>query len=426
MTAFSALRNATLLAAAAMVGVSSAFAVDPGRAPRNTEPIVPNPQDLGGTYPVTPNGPFDPFAPSNGLRSTTQPGGTFPPGENGANELLVQPRVVPQPPSQQPSEPSRWRLGIFSTDTGTGVQIVKLANGPSPARSAGLEPDDTIVTVNGHQVGYVNNVRHELGHEFNAHADTDGYVLLLVHDNRSGNLINLPVQLESRFERIQGTIGLRSGDRLPSNAEAHIALHEIVRQGVVVPLVTKTISDLRHIPGSFALDVDPSLIDTRRQYVVHADIKSGNRTLYTTRNAYRVLSDGYPRTVDMRLYPTTSHGGQYNGYADNRDEQLEQIVQWFREYLNRDPRYNERAVWQSHIDRGGSLEDVQADLLAHNEFYTQANRDDQLYIENMYLAVLGRRPRQAEVDAWLQRLEQKNGLRREIAREFLSQVSRQR
>ena len=421
MTVSSALRNATLLAAIAVLGVSTAFAVDPARSPRPTEPIVPQPADPLGTFPsgtINPNGPFDPFAPNpNGS-------GTFPANPNaGVNELRVNPSVVPQP--QQPSEPSRWRLGIFSTDTGTGVQIVRVREG-SPAAAAGLEPDDSIVTVSGYQVGYVHNHRHELGQAFNDYADTDGYVTLLVHDNRSGNLINLPVNLEPRFERIQGTIGFQRGTRLPQNAVAHIALHEIVRQGVVVPLVTETVRDLRHTPVNFDLDVDPSLIDPRRQYVVHADITSGTHTLYTTRNPYRVLTDGYPRTVDMRLYPVQSHNNQYNGYADHREEQLDQIAQWFRDYLHRDPRYNERAVWQSHIDRGGTLDEARAELLAHNEFFTQADRDSRRYIENMYLAVLGRRPQTAEVDAWLKRLEARNGLRREIAREFLAQVSKQR
>jgi uncharacterized lipoprotein YbaY len=418
MTFLHALRNATLLAAVASVGIPSAWAVDPGRAPRNTEPIVPNPQDPYGTYPAIPGDPFDPFAPNPGL------GTTLPPG----SEYRVQPNVVPTQPAQPttPSEPSRWRLGVFSTDTGTGVQIIRLADGPSPARAAGLEPDDTIVTVAGHQVGYIGNVRHELGVEFNAHADDDGYVMLLVHDNRSGNLVNLPVRLESRFERIQGTIGLQAGHRLPPDAQANIALHEIVREGVVVPLITKTVADLRQIPVQFAIDVDPSLIDPRRKYVVHADITAANRTLYTTRNEYRVLGDGYPRTVDMRLYAISTGGSQYGGYADNREQQLEQIAAWFQEYLNRDLRYNERQVWQSSIDRGVTLDEVQAELLAHNEFYTQADRNDRQYIENMYLAVLGRRPQQAEVDAWVRRLEAKNGLRREIAREFLAQVSKQR
>lgn len=427
MTLYSALRNATLLAAAAVLGVSTAFAIDPARAPRSVDPIVPNPQDPYGTYPLTPGGQFDPFAPTPGL-GTQGLGGTFPAAPaGGALDYRVNPSVAPNP--EQPAQPARWRLGVFSTDTGTGVQIVRVREG-SPAAAAGLEPDDTIVTVSGYQVGYVHNHRHELGQAFNDYADADGYVNMLVHDNRSGNLINLAVTLESRFERIQGTIGFQLGAaRLPANAQANIALHEIVREGVIVPLVTETVTDLRQMPIPFALDVDPSLIDPRRQYVVHADITAGTRTLYTTRSAYRVLSSGYPRTVDMRLYPTSTTVGTgtgYTGYADNREEQLDQIVQWFREYLNRDPRLQERDVWQSHIDRGGSLDDARASLLANNEFYTRAGQDEQRYIENMYMAVLGRRPQQAEVDAWLQRLRARNGLRSEIAREFLEQVSKQR
>lgn len=417
MTAASAFRHATLLAALAVVGWNQAWAVEPGRSPRAVEPIVPEPHEPYSNFPLTPNGSFDPFAPGSG---TTFPGT---PAPSGANELRVTPQVAPQP--DRPSEPSRWKLGIFSTNTGVGVQIVDKSAG-SPADAAGLEKDDVIVTVSGYQVGYVQSDLRDLGQAFNEHADTDGYVELLVHDNRTGNLVTLPVNLDSRFERIQGTIGFQVGNRLPNGATAHIALHEVIRQNrqdIVIPLVTSSVSDLRQSPVPFTLDVDPSLITQGRQYVVHADITSGEHTLYTTRNPYRVLTDGYPRTVDLRLYPTVSHGG---GQYDDREEQLDQVVQWFHEYLHRDPRFNERAVWQSHIDRGGSLEEVQADLLAGNEFYTQSDRDNRRYIENLYVAVLERRPQKAEVDAWIRQLERRGGLRREIAREFLAQVSKQR
>ena len=177
--------------------------------------------------------------------------------------------------------------------------------------------------------------------------------------------------------------------------------------------------------SAFSLDVDPSLIDPRRQYVVNADITAANNTLYTTRQEYRVLTSGYPKTVDMRLYPTTTANNNYNGYADNRQQQLDQIGQWYQEYLHRDPRINERAAWQSSIDRGVPLNDVRADLLALPEFYNQANQDNRKYIENMYIAVLGRRPVQEEVDAWLAQLQARQGLRREIAREFLAEVTKQ-
>ena len=421
MTAATAFRYATLMAAVAVIGSSPAWAVDPSLSPRAVEPIVPDPYEPYSISPLNPNGQFDPFRPNNG---TSIPGTPTP---SGTNELRIAPQIAPQP--DRPTEPSRWRLGIFSTNTGTGVQIVRKANG-SPADAAGLEEDDVIVTVSGYQVGIVQSDLRDLGQAFNEHADTDGYVELLVHDNRTGNLVTLPVNLESRFERIQGTIGFRAGNRLPAGTTAHIALHEIIRQNgrdIVIPLVTTEVTDLRQSPIPFTLDVDPSLITEGRQYVVHADITAGDHPLFTTRNPYRVLTDGYPRTVDLRLYPTVSQGhSQYHGYADHREEQLEQIVQWYRDYFGRDPRVNERQAWQSHIDRGDSLDDVHAKLLSGVEFYTRADRDDRRYIENMYLAVLGRRPQKAEVDAWIRQLERRGGLRREIAREFLAQVSKQR
>ena len=416
MTVSSARSRALFMAGVAMLCASTAFAIDPQRNPRrDVDPIVPNPADAYSTSPYSIPGTFP------GLGNNFDP---FAPQPTTPNELRVRPNVVPQPIT--PAEPPRWRLGIFSTDTGTGAQVVRVREG-SPAHQAGLEPDDTIVCVSGTQVGIVHGHIHQLGQAFNQHADTQGWVDLLVHDNRSGNLLNIPVHLEPRFERIQGTIGFQNTVRLPTNAEATIVLQEITRTGFPQEIARKRITNLRQNPIQFALDFDPALIDGRRQYVVHAEVHSGSQTVLTTRQPYQVITDGYPQTVDIRMYPTQYGGnGHYVGYADNREEQLEQIVQWYRDYLHRDPRFNERAVWQSHFDRGGSMEEVQADLLAHNEFYMQANRDDRRYIENMYMAVLNRRPQNEEVDAWLRRLQQRNGLRLEIAKEFLAAVSQPR
>ena len=221
MTAISALRNAIVLTAVALIGTPSAFGIDPGLAPRNTEPIVPNYQDPYGTYPTTPNSPFDPFAPQNGIGIVT-PAATTTPNQPyvGTNVQRIAPNLVPP---TSPVEPTRWKIGMYSTNTGTGVQIVKVGDN-SPAQAAGLEEDDTIVNVSGYQVGYVHNHLHDIGQAFNEYADPDGYVVLLVHNKRDGSLVNLPVQLQSRFERIQGTIGFQATNRLPANAQARIAL----------------------------------------------------------------------------------------------------------------------------------------------------------------------------------------------------------
>ncbi len=417
-----ALRSAMLVALLTTLS-ADAQAIDPSRRPTDRDNIIPQPLDplfpSNNPTGLGSSGGFDPFAPANqnpldGFGSNPQP-----------NQIRVTPSVVPAPGT--PQDQPRWRLGIYSMDTGTGVQIVRVSPN-SPAAAAGLEPDDLIVTVSGYQVGLIENHRHELGQAFNEYATTDGYVNLLVQDHRSGNLLNMPVTLEGRFQRIEGTVMFRdTNTRLPRNAEVQIDLYEQIRPGVTIPIVTKRIGDFSKVPIPFAVDYDPSIIDPRRQYTVQASIVANNQTYYTTRNPYQVITAGYPRTVDLSLYSTvTQNSGQQGGYASNRDEQLEQIVQWFQDYLNRDIRYNERQVWTSSIDRGESLEDVRAQLLGGPEFYTKSNRDDETYIRRLFEVVTGRQPSQREIAAWMTRLEAQNGLRTNLAREFLAQISQQR
>lgn len=408
------LQSAMLVALLATLS-AEAYAINPSLRPNDRDNIVPQPSDP--LFPSTTPGTFDPFAPNpqNGLGSTTQP-----------NQIRVNPSVVP-PPGTPQDEP-RWRLGIYSMDTGAGVQIVRVTPG-SPAFEAGLEQDDLIVTVSGYQVGLIGNHRHELGQAFNEYATTEGYVNLLVQDHRTKDLLNMPVTLESRVQQIKGTISFRdTHQRIPRNAQVQIDLFEQIRPGVTIPIKTTRVTDFSKVPIPFAVDYNPEDIDPRRQYTVQASVVADNHTYYTTRNAYQVITSGYPRTVDLSLYSTISpaNGTQQVGYASQRDERLEQIMQWFQDYLHRDMRPGEQQVWSSTIDRGTSLEDIRAQLLGSPDFYMQSNADDELYIRRLFEVVTGRQPSQREVDAWMARLDAQNGLRTDLAREFLAQISKQR
>lgn len=416
------LRNALRCAAiAALIGglTTPARAVDPGKHNSDRDRILPSPSDqllpsTGSGGPGAP-GTFDPFDPT-GFGSPLSPGAQDPMRLNPQ----YNPQLNPNPPSS-PQTP-RWRLGVYSVDTGTGVQVVRVTSG-SPAHAAGLEPDDLIVAVAGYQVGLIENSRRELGQAFNDYAGQDGHVNLLVQDRRTRNLTNVPVRLESRLQRIEGTVSFREEIPLPRNAQVVIDLYETVRPGVSYPIVSRTLTDWRNQPIPFVLEYDPSLIDPRREYAVHATVVANNRTYYQTRNPYRVITAGYPRVVDLRLYSTGS--GYDGGFATNRDEQVEQIVQWFREYLNRDMRAAERQVYTSDIDRGMSLDEIRARLLGTPDFYVRSGNDDEAYIRRLYEVVLNRQPTQQEVNAWLRQLEARNGIRTDLAREFLAAVSKQ-
>jgi uncharacterized lipoprotein YbaY len=413
-------RNALRCAAMAALVVtllSEARAVDPGKHSSDRDRILPQPSDP--LFPTSTSGgfggpgTFDPFAPTKGFDSTLPP--------DPQSDLRLNPHVNPQPATP---ESARWRLGIYSIDTPTGVQVVKVTSG-SPAHAAGLEENDLIVSVAGYQVGLIENSRRELGQAFNDYAGTDGHVNLLVQDHRNRNLTNLHVHLESRLERIEGTVTFREDIRLPRDAQVRIDLLESVRPGVQYPIVSKTVTNWQRQPIPFTLDYDPSLVDQRREYAVHAAIIADNRTYYQTPNPFRVITAGYPSTVDLRLYSATS-GFHDDGFAHNRDERIEQIVEWFREYLNREMRGGELQAYTSSIERGESLDEIRARLLGLPEFYIQSGDDDEAYIRRLYEVVLNRRPTQQEINAWLRQLQAKNGIRTDLAREFLSAVSKQR
>lgn len=434
--------TAALLAATALLAGRAALGIDPGRVPTGGS-AVPQPLDPY-VNPYLPGIPGQPGGFLNPAGSTlpiglnpdnrgriNQPISTIPGGAAGTISTIsfpqgttpgVTPTYVPPgqttPGQSQPS--SRWRLGVYSRDTDTGVRIVQVVQG-SAAQRGGLEANDTIVCVAGYQVGYVNGVPYDCAAEFDRHADKEGWVTLLVQNNRDGRLMTLPLKLDSRFDRIDGTITYREYYSLPRDAVATVELRETLRAGApAVTIARRTVTGISTIPIPFSLDFDPSLIDNRRSYAINATITSGNRTLFTTRQPVPVLTAGSSKNVALLVESATaSQPG--NPYV-NRDQQIEQIVQWFREYLRRDPRALELAAWQAHLDRGGSLGDAQVQILSMPEFYARSDTNDVKYIQDLHMTILGKQPTQEELNYWLERMKVNNRLRPEVAREFLVAV----
>lgn len=439
--------TATLLAAAVLTG-RTACGIDPARPGARPatvpQPIDPysNPYLPGVTLPGT-------FIPGTGIYtggtslplgvdnrgrvdtplstipgSTTPATGDFSAAVNGTTR--VNPTyVAPGTTTPQPTQPNRWRLGVYSKDTDTGVRIIQVVNG-SAAQRAGLEANDTIVCVAGYQVGYVNGVPYDCAGEFERHADTDGWVTLLVENSRDGKLINLPVQLDSRYSRIDGNITYRENYQLPRDAVATIELRETLRPGAPsVTIARKQLTNITASPIRYVLEYDPSLIDNRRSYSLNATITQGNRTLFATRRTFPVLNGTTASTNVALLVEAAGVADPSNPYA-TRDQQIEQIVAWFRDYLQREPRALELAAWQAHIDRGGSLNDARVQILSMPEYYNRADASDVTYIRQLHEQILGKQPTQEEMNYWIGRMNANNRLRPEVAREFLAAVGVQR
>ena len=317
----------------------------------------------------------------------------------------------------------KWRLGIYPEDTDTGVRITQVVRG-SAAERAGLEVNDRIVAVHGYQVGYVNGTLYDCGQEFERHADQQGWVRVLVQNNRNGQLMNLPIQLDPRHQGITGTVTYRDRSALPRDAMLNVELREVLPYGNSRPItLTRQSYTAARQPISFTLDYDPTQIDSRRNYVLHADITSGGRQIYSMRQDAPIFGNNPSQNVQLLVESTATNfpGG---GFPNQRD-QLAQIRQWFRDYLRREPRAQELYVWEAHLARGGSLTDAQLQILSTPEFYYQSNADDAEYVRRMFQLVTNRQPSQQEITQWLNRLQYHNRLRPEMAREFLAMAKGQ-
>lgn len=127
------------------------------------------------------------------------------PGGAAAPERAAAPgqaRINPGFPVFPPFPPqARWWLGVYASNTTSGVLITRVTPG-SPAARAGLEPRDRIVTVEGFQVGYLHRRLYALGPELQLRADPNGQVRLLVQNWRNGELANMDVRLAPSRQRM--------------------------------------------------------------------------------------------------------------------------------------------------------------------------------------------------------------------------------
>src|SRR5262245_1039909 len=85
--------------------------------------------------------------------------------------------------------PNRWQLGVQVRNLENGVLLTRVEPGSIADRN-GLAAGDTIVTVAGYQVGYVDGQLYDLGDELARNVDRRGRVTALVLRRSDGRLIN--------------------------------------------------------------------------------------------------------------------------------------------------------------------------------------------------------------------------------------------
>ncbi len=189
-------------------------------------------------------------------------------------------RVVPRPPERI----DHWILGVRVTYDDTGALIIHVAD-DSAAWDAGLERRDQIITVDGYQVGNVNDQLYTLERELNLRADRRGNVRLLVMNHRNRRLMNIDVRLRrtgrpdnpdppqrpTRQGVIGGTVASRLSGQLPRNAVLAVSLVDVSsRISTLRPLAQTTIRDPGPFPVPFELQYDANQIEAGHEYALRA------------------------------------------------------------------------------------------------------------------------------------------------------------
>ena len=126
-------------------------------------------------------------------------------------------------------------------------------------------------------------------------------------------------------------------------------------------------------PFGFRLTFGVDQIARGHNYVLEAEIVDRGRVLYRTTQATAV--DPGKGRVALSLTPVS---------LVSRPVLYDQVNNWYQSYLGRQPTEQELHSWQSHINRGQPVSDVQSYLLGSTEYYSRYRDDNDQYLIGVY------------------------------------------
>lgn len=113
---------------------------------------------------------------------------------------------------------------------------------------------------------------------------------------------------------VSGTITYRQRIALPQTAVISVRLVDASRPDSAASVIAEDRIDAagKQVPIPFDLVYDKSKILDRNRYVIRAEIRDGDRLLYTTDTSYPVITQGNPRSVEVNVVPVGGGGGGGN------------------------------------------------------------------------------------------------------------------
>ncbi len=116
---------------------------------------------------------------------------------------------------------------------------------------------------------------------------------------------------------VSGTVTYRQRSALPTSAMLSVTIIDVSRADAPSTIIAeqRTPTAGKQVPFSFDLAYDKAKIQERNRYAVRAEIRDGDRLLFTTDTSYPVITQGNPRNVEITLVPVG--GGPVGGQRDN-------------------------------------------------------------------------------------------------------------
>ena len=320
------------------------------------------------------------------------------------------------------SQRSDWSLGAYIRNLDVGVQISDLVAGGS-AEKFGLERGDVIVAVGGYQVGYVGNRLYDATDEIRKRVDqSTGKVVVLVLDSRDHDLKNITFDLNAAESALSGAIALRDNAYLPADAILEVQIRNLSKpyQEVYGGRALSRVSGSGPFP--YTIRFDPNYIDSRDQYQLMTTVSVNGQPTYFASQPIPAPAPGrvteVPMTVD-RIGVVLAGGTTPTqvGYPPDQNA----VRQLFVQILGREPMQNEMQAWLEFLSKGRTIDEARVSLLASPQFYELAFNDPTRFVQRLY-QVAGRQATQQDIQRWLTRLQQFQGVRSLLAKEFLEQV----
>lgn len=315
------------------------------------------------------------------------------------------------------AQPNSWRLGVAIQNVDTGVVLTDVEAG-MPAKLAGLETGDIIVNVGGFQVGYVRGVLFDLGDEIRRRVDQNGKVDFLVYDNRNRRLQNLPVSLvQQSTGGVRGEVTCRERVTLTQQAVLTVRLRDVTYPSWQNVEVGKhVITNPKHPPIPFSIAVDRSQIFADHKYAADAWLVDRGVIVLQSSAAVPVNPLASTGVIRLDLVKVGATVPPNNTYAVG---QLDQINQWYKQYLRRDALATELSAWQSYLQAGKSPQDIQAYILGSSEYFDRMGNQRDPYLTSVFQTLFGRQPTAAEMQQFAAQYQQYGGARTDFVRDVL-------